>query len=226
MKTAVVVGAGGNIGTALQQHLSMSGYLLDKKWLTSHRPDVRELSAFDSFPDVVDLAVYVAGINNVKPVSELTVDEWNEVLDVNLGAAFRFAKHLEPALRRSEAPHLVFLSSIMVTHPYPNRSAYAASKGGLEAFSRSLAVEWGEFCTTYALRLGHVSGLMKSTRANPNLLEEVRERTPSGMLLDPKLVASFIVSAHSSGHRQLNAAIIDMDHGYTVNRWPLSAKRD
>ncbi len=223
MKSAIVVGARGNIGAALSRVLAASGYALDKQWLNDARPDVRDPAAFDAVPDVVDLAVYVAGINQVKPVSDLSSDEWDEVLDINLSGAFRFVKSIEQSLRRSPDPHLVFMSSIMVTHPYPNRTAYAASKGGLEALCRALAVEWGEFCTTYALRLGHVEGLMKSTKAAPGLLDRVRERTPGGKLLNPESIASFIVNAHAGGHHQLNASIISMDSGYTMNRWPVES---
>lgn len=221
MTTAVVVGARGNIGSSLVSRLVESGIEVDSRWTANDRPDVRDRTAFNSFPSRVDLAVYVAGVNVVKPVNQMSDEDWDSVIDVNLSAAFRFARGVEAHLRRSTNPHLVFISSIMTTHPYPNRTAYAASKGGVEALTRALGVEWGSFCTTYALRLGHVTGLMKTTVANPELLRAVAAATPSAALVKPDEVSDFVLSAFRNRARVLNASVIDMDFGYTANRWPL-----
>lgn len=221
MNSAVVIGATGNLGAALVASLGKSGYQLDERWLSSERPDVRSREAFRDLPPRVDLAVYLPGINVVKPFVSMSDDEWTDVLETNLGGAFRFARAVYPSLLASSAPQLVFVSSIMVTHPYPQRAPYAASKGGLEALARSLAVEWGHFCTTYALRLGHLTGLMKSTQTSAGLLDQVKRHVPSEQLVNPQDIAQFVLTCHKADARYLNGSIIDMDHGYTINRWPL-----
>ena len=110
----------------------------------------------------------------------------------------------------------------MTTHPYPYRSAYASSKSGLEGLTRALAVEWGRYkISTHCIRLGHLSGLMKTTPSNPQLLEAVRLLTPSKKLIDPIDVAKYILWLAEDGSKSVSGSVIDFDPAYTINRWPL-----
>jgi NAD(P)-dependent dehydrogenase (short-subunit alcohol dehydrogenase family) len=166
----------------------------------------------------VDLAVFAAGINDISPLGQTSNESWDRVVDVNLSAAFRFAKSMESRLVEGSGK-LIFISSIMATHPYPNRLAYAASKGGLESLTRALAIEADGRFSTIAIRLGHVDALMASTKTNPKILEEVKELTPGKSLTSPKEVADLIAGILPS-IKLLNGSIIDADRGYTLNRWP------
>ena len=142
-KNAVVVGATGNLGGAVSKALKDRGFVLDPIWLSADRPDATRLESYNRLPEKIHCAVYVAGINVVKKTTELTLGEWNHVLAVNLTGAFLFARAAYPRMVKAKGATFVVISSIMVTHPYPNRTAYAASKAGLEGLVRSLAVEWG-----------------------------------------------------------------------------------
>jgi NAD(P)-dependent dehydrogenase (short-subunit alcohol dehydrogenase family) len=87
---------------------------------------------------------------------------------------------------------------------------------------RGLAVEWGQYgIAAHALRLGHMSGLMKTTAANPKLLDAVKQRTPLRRLIMPEEVASYIVWLAQGGCYSVSGSVIDFDPAYTINRWPL-----
>ena len=224
MKSALVVGATGTIGSALCRRLALDGFSIAPEWISKSRPDLSSEEAFASIPDDLDVAIFAAGVNAICPVDELSILDWNHVVDINLSSAFRFAQKVIRNIR-NQNPKIVFISSIMANHPYPDRTAYAAAKGGLESLCRALAVESRGRYSTIAVRLGHIDRLMASTVASANLLPAVRELSPDKTLTSPEEVANLIVDIlpHMS---LINGAIIDADRGYTINRWPLINFRD
>jgi len=222
-KTAVVIGASGNIGRAVCEALSQAGFALDPTWLGPDRPDATLAASYAKLPSTIDFAIYLAGINKVGPAEALSEDDWDRVIDVNLKGAFLFYKAAFPALKVVGHSSLVAISSIMATHPYPGRLPYATAKAGLEGMIRTLAVEWGPHgIATHALRLGHMEGLMKSTVANPALLDSVREHSPLGELIAPETVARYTVWLAQGGCHAVSGSVIDFDPAYTINRWPMA----
>ena len=221
-KTAVIVGATGNVGRAVCKVFTEAGYELDAQWLSASRPDVTKAESFKNLPQKIDTVIYLAGINRVKKPEEFSESDWDEVLDVNLKGAFLCAQAAFPAMKANGQASFIVISSIMVTHPYPGRLPYAVSKGGLEAMTRSLSVEWGQYgIATHALRLGHVDGLMKTTVTNPKLLDTVKQKTPLNRLIDPLEVARYILWLAQGGCHSVSGSVADFDSGYTLNRWPL-----
>ncbi len=220
-KTAVVVGATGNIGQAVCKILANAKFQLDPEWLNANRPDATRSESYQNLPKKIDVAIYLAGINRIAKSEELSEQDWDQVHDTNLKGAFFFAKAAFPGLKAAKGSFIV-ISSIMVTHPYPGRLAYATAKAGLEAMTRVLAVEWGQYgIATHALRLGHMEGLMKTTVANPELLNAVKQHAPLGCLIPPEEVAKYICWLAEGGCKSVSGSVIDFDPGYTINRWPL-----
>jgi NAD(P)-dependent dehydrogenase (short-subunit alcohol dehydrogenase family) len=220
-KTAVVIGATGNIGSAVVSRLREMDYDVDPQWLSKDRPDSTIATSYSNLPDVIDAAIYIPGLNIVKPIETLSENEWDRVIGVNLRGAFLFAKAALPGLKAAGGSCFITISSILTHHPYPNRTAYAAAKAGLEGFTRSLAVEWGEYgISTHAIRLGHLSGFMKSSPANPALLDAAKENTPGKYLLESSDVASYISWLVEGGAKAVSGSVIDFDPAYCINRWP------
>ena len=90
----------------------------------------------------LDAIVSNAGIMKRKPLRQLALAEWREVIDTNLTAAFLFAREAEDALRRSKGA-IVTIASTRALMSEPNTESYAASKGGLVALTHALAVSLG-----------------------------------------------------------------------------------
>ena len=221
-KTAVVISATGNLGRAVVKVLKENGYDFDPVWLKEDHPDATLAESYKNLPEKIDLAIYLPGLNVVKSTEELKEEEWDNVINVNLKGAFLFAKAAFKAMKKSGEATFVVISSIMVTHPYPKRLAYASSKAGLEGLVRELAVEWGEYgISTQAIRLGHLSGLMKSTPVDPRLLDSVKVKTPSHRLIEHIDVAKYILWLSEGGAKSVSGGVIDFDPAYTINRWPL-----
>jgi len=221
-KTAVVIGATGNLGTAIVAALRAAGYGIDETWTRPDRPDACLASSYAQLPETIHLAVYVAGVNVVKPVHELTEEEWDHGFNVNLRGAFLFARAAFQPLKRANGATFVAISSIHSRFPYPHRAMYAASKAGLEGLMRVLAVEWAEDgIATHTIRLGPLSKLMKSTKTNPALLGAVQKKLPAHKLIEPEAVARYILWLADGGAPAVTGAVADFDAGYTLNIWPL-----
>ncbi len=221
-RTAVVVGATGNLGSSVCSALRSRGFRIHETWLRRDHPDVRDSRAFEDLPDRIDAAIYIAGINRVAKAEDVTEEIWDEVLDVNLKAAFRFAQAAFPGMKAAGKAAFITISSIMVTHPYPGRVPYAVAKAGLEALTKCLAVEWGRFgIATHCIRLGHLEGLMRTTKTDPALLDKVKKISALGCLIKPDHVAKLIAHLASECNNIMSGETIDVDPAYVINRWPL-----
>ena len=92
----------------------------------------------------LDILVNNAGTMRFAPVTQLGDDDWDRVINVNLRAAFLFCKYALPHMKRADGRRggaIVNVSSVHAHQTTRNVAAYAASKGGLEAFTRALAIE-------------------------------------------------------------------------------------
>lgn len=89
----------------------------------------------------LDIVVNCAAIDHTLSVDEMSVEQWDQVINVNLRAPFLFAKAALPVMRQQHAGHIINIASTAATRAWANASAYHASKWGLVGFSRGLGVE-------------------------------------------------------------------------------------
>jgi len=220
-KTAVIIGATGNLGSAIVAALEKVGYDLDPVWKSEGHPDATLASSYAQLPARIDLAVYAAGINLVKPAQEISDEEWDQVLRVNVTGAFYFARAAFEGLKAAKGT-LVMISSMNAQTPYPNRAAYTTSKAALEGLTKQLAIEWGEHgISTHAIRLGPLNKLMKTTKANPLMLEATKKRLPQHELIPPEAVGDYIAALGTGIAPWVTGAVIDFDAGFALNAYPL-----
>jgi NAD(P)-dependent dehydrogenase (short-subunit alcohol dehydrogenase family) len=89
----------------------------------------------------LDIVVNCAAIDHTLSVEEMTVEQWDAVIGVNLRGPFLFAKAALPIMREQHSGHIINIASTAATRAWANASAYHASKWGLVGFSRGLGVE-------------------------------------------------------------------------------------
>lgn len=83
-----------------------------------------------------------AGILRCYHTHEMTSEQWNEMLNINLTGTFHVNRHALPHLLKNKNSYLVNTSSIAIDQPHPWMSAYAATKGAIKAFTRSIFIEY------------------------------------------------------------------------------------
>lgn len=139
----------------------------------------------------LDIVVNCAAIDYTLSVDEMSIEQWDQVISVNLRAPFLFAKAALPIMRRQHAGHIINIASTAATRAWANASAYHASKWGLVGFSRGLGVEGrsdGIRVTTI------IPGGMK-THFFDRFVEQGIPLPEEEHLQDPATVASAIVFA-------------------------------
>jgi NAD(P)-dependent dehydrogenase (short-subunit alcohol dehydrogenase family) len=89
----------------------------------------------------IDFLVNCAGIDYTLPLTELTVEQWDRVLGVNLRGPFLTCQAVFPIMRQQGGGHIVNVASTAAVRAWPNASAYCASKWGLVGFTRAIGTE-------------------------------------------------------------------------------------
>jgi NAD(P)-dependent dehydrogenase (short-subunit alcohol dehydrogenase family) len=165
----------------------------------------------------IDILVNNAGRAARKPATELTVDEWNGVIDVNLTATFVCSKLVHPYMKKRGGGSIVNLASIMGFSGglFPNAS-YQASKGGVVNLTRALALEWA----ADNIRVNAVAPTFVRTEltepifSRPERLKIVMDHTPLGRLPEPEEVAGAILYLCSPAARCITGITLPVDSGY------------
>lgn len=92
----------------------------------------------------LDSLVNAAGILRAWHTHETTLDQWNQIINVNLTGTFLVVREALPALLANSRSAIVNFSSTSASFAHPYMAAYAASKGGIQAFTHSLALEYAK----------------------------------------------------------------------------------
>lgn len=158
--------------------------------------------------DRIDVLVNNAAMMTFKPIIELTEDEWDKVMAVNLRSVFMFCKYCLPYMRQGGS--IVNVSSVHAHETTPNVVPYAASKGGMEAFTRGLSREF----EASRVRINSVAPGAVNTPLlwnNPQV-KSGREKI-TGEIGEPADLAAAIAFLASDEARFVNGATLVVDGG-------------
>jgi len=136
-----------------------------------------------------------AAIQIDKPVTELTLDEWNRVIGTNLTGTFLCSKHTAPFLKKSKG-NIINISSTRAFQSEPNTEAYSASKGGILALTHTLAISLGPEIRVNCISPGwiDVSRIKKKSKANQIELSEADHiQHPAGRVGKPEDIANMVL---------------------------------
>ncbi len=153
-KTILITGACGGIGEGISKKFKLKGWyvigidIFDKnsnKYLDQYiKCDLSDPQQIDNINiDRLDVLVNNAAIQINKKLIDTEIEDWNKTLSVNLTAAYLLSKKFYYLLKELEG-HIINISSVHATHTSENICAYATSKGGLTALTRSMALEFGK----------------------------------------------------------------------------------
>jgi len=215
----IVTGGVQGIGKVISQQLlkndfSVSVFEIDKEAIGEFKPETNsediaffktdvsdEESVQKSIIASVERFGNISGlINNAaiqidKPVTELTLDEWNRVIGTNLTGTFLCSKHTAPFLKKSKG-NIINISSTRAFQSEPNTEAYSASKGGILALTHTLAISLGPEIRVNCISPGwiDVSRIKKKSKANQIELSEADHiQHPAGRVGKPEDIANMVL---------------------------------
>lgn len=242
-QVAVVTGSSRGIGAAIAEALAYAGATVvvtgrdetsadhvaagivaqgGQAW--SHALDVTQRPSIEALAAEVhrrhariDMLVNNAGVNPIfTRLEKVQESDWDTILDTNLKGTFLCCQVFGPAMVARRRGAVVNISSVLARSGYARMTPYCASKGGMEAFSRALALEWAP----HNVRVNCVCPAMVETdltdglRANPDLSKQVLQRTPLGEFAQPADVAGAVVFLCSDTARYVTGTTLDVDGGW------------
>lgn len=168
----------------------------------------------------IDGLVNNAGIANphVAPLAELSLADWNRYLSTNLTGAFLCSKHALPELQKRHGA-IVNIASTRALQSEPDTEAYAASKGGLVAFTHALAVSAGPGVRVNAILPGWIATddwRKPELRAAPKLSRRDHAQHPAGRVGTPEDIGDLAVYLLSSPSSFITGQSFVVDGGMTI----------
>ncbi len=240
VRTVLITGVAGGIGRATVELFAEKGWRvigMDRNPLEEAFPEdglfiQTEVShpelmdaAFQQvrgFTDTLDALVSNAAVQVAKPLVETTAEEWDMVIANNLRPAFLLAKLAYPLFKAAGGGAIINVSSVHAVQTSANIAAYAASKGGLLALTRAIAIEFardnirvnailpGAVDTPMlwdGMDRGHLSGTSMHER-----LENLARKTVNGRIGEPAEIARsiyFLANDDQSSFMTGQALVVD-----------------
>ncbi len=245
-KTALVTGGNRGIGLAVAKGLARHGANIaiiarNESQLQAAKEQIQECSgkkvwtfSFDlenikgieglfeniiSETKEIDILVNCAGTTTRAPAEDVELEMWNQVMQVNLTAAFvisqSFCRHRK---EMSEAGKIINIGSLMCHGARPTTTAYAASKGGLLMVTKSLAVEWAKYnINVNAIGPGFIAtNLTAPLQADEDFNRWVLSRTPFERWGQPEDIVGAAVFLASSASDFVTGQILYVDGGWVA----------
>ena len=237
-KYAMVTGASRGIGCAIAKRLAQEGYHLyltcrnSFEALTELADSLADKYDIDVIPfradmgsyedtarifaqiDRLDVLVNNAGISYVGLLHEMSVEDWQEVMHTNLDSMYYTCRHAVPLMLREHRGRIINISSVWGSVGASMETAYSASKGGVNSFTKALAKELAPSnIPVNAIACGIIDTDMNSCFSAAEL-DEIRAEIPADRIGQPEEAAQMVVSLLQAP-LYMTGQVITMDGGWT-----------
>jgi 3-oxoacyl-[acyl-carrier protein] reductase len=163
----------------------------------------------------VDILVNNAGIWKESAVDEMTIDQWEETIKINLTGTFLFTKYIVPGMKKNNFGRIINISSTAGQRGEAFHSHYAASKGGIISFTKSLAAELGKFnITVNCVAPGWVfTDMTSDSLNNESVFEKVKSDIPLNKIATPMEIAGPVLFLASDLASHVTGEILNVNGG-------------
>ncbi|BEP56957.1 glucose 1-dehydrogenase [Variovorax sp. V118] len=245
-KVALVTGGNGGIGLGMAQGLAKAGarVIIAARNAQKSAAAVESLKALGSdsfalaldvtdeasvqkaFDEVaarcgrLDILVNNAGTTVRKPVDQLALAEWHQVMDTNLTSAFLCSRAAHPHLKAAGGGKIINIGSMMSIFGAPYAPAYAASKAGIVQLTKSTALSWAvDQIQVNAILPGWFETELTDGARNqiPGLYERVKTRAAAGRWGQPSDIAGTAVFLASAASDYVTGTAIPVDGGFSIS---------
>ena len=238
MRTAVVTGGAAGLGADVAHRLSAAGYRVGIFDLGAERvaeaaeklqggvgieADVSSpeqvAAAFKVFGETPDLLVNNAGIVRFGAMEEQTVQDYIDVVNVNLLGSCFCAREVAPAMIRRGSGHIINFTSINGIHPAPGVGLYGPTKAGMANMTQAMAIEWGpKGIRVNAIAPGMIdAGMSKPIFENPKVRAVRGGGVPLQCLGEAADIAEAVIFLDSEGAKYISGHELVVDGGVSTS---------
>jgi len=172
----------------------------------------------------IDTLVNVAGVNRRKPTMDVSEDDYDFVMDINLKGAFLLSKAVGRQMIRQTSGSQINIASLNTDRPLKNVLPYAMSKSAMGHMTRGLALEWGQFgVRVNALAPGFIlTDLTQKMWSDETMQTWGKANTPQRRLGQPKDMVGTSIFLASEASAFMTGQILYVDGGFTAGwAWPI-----
>ena len=183
---------------------------------TAFLTDAGNVESVDNlFVDIKDIDVVVnnAGVSYIGLLTDMSVEEWNQVINTNFNSVFYVCRHAVPLMVRKKSGKIINISSVWGNVGASMEVAYSASKGGMNAFTKALAKELAPSnIQVNAIACGVIDTQMNKCFSKEER-EALREEIPTDRFGKPEEVARLVLQL-AEANDYLTGQIITLDGGW------------
>jgi NAD(P)-dependent dehydrogenase (short-subunit alcohol dehydrogenase family) len=238
VKHAVITGGATGLGADVARTLSEAGYRIGIFDLGAERvakaasklenavgieadvtsPD-QVAAAFDVFGEVPDLLVNNAGIVRFGAMEEQSVQDYIDVVNVNLLGSCFCARAIAPAMMDRGSGHIINFTSINGVHPAPGVGLYGPTKAAMANMTQAMAIEWGpKGIRVNAIAPGMIdAGMSKPIFENPRVRATRGGGVPLRCLGEAADIAEAVLFLDSDGAKYISGHELVVDGGVSIS---------
>jgi NAD(P)-dependent dehydrogenase (short-subunit alcohol dehydrogenase family) len=167
----------------------------------------------------IDILVNNAGINMVSRSEDLSEQNWDKALNINLKAIFLCSQAVCKQMVKQNGGKIINIASIYGLSGYPERAAYCTSKAGVISLTQTLACEWARYgINVNAIAPGLIKTEMVRDLIRRGIFDEktVAARSPMGRLGEPEEIANAALFLASDESNFVNGHTLVVDGGWSV----------
>lgn len=167
----------------------------------------------------IDILVNNAGVIDNNPATEVTEEQWDKTLNVNLKGLFFLSQTVGRHMIKERSGKIINIASQAGVIALDNHAAYSASKAGIISVTKTLALEWGKFNINVNAIAPTVilTPLGRKAWADPQVRSEMLKKIPLGRFGEPSEVASIALFLASEASNLITGSTIMADGGYTAH---------
>lgn len=164
----------------------------------------------------IDVLISNAGISLRREFLDISYEEWNQVMGINLGGMFLCAKEAIRRMQQTKTGVILFTASTNGMDGHPLYADYNASKAGVIELCKTIALEYAPWLRVNALSPGYVLTPMQRAEYTDEMLEVVNQQIPIKRHADPKEVAALFAFLASDQASYITGQNIPIDGGETA----------
>lgn len=166
----------------------------------------------------IDILVNNAGLGDSTPFLQMSEEDWDKILNVNLKGYFLATQAAGKYMFKAKAGRVINISSAMGEYPLPYLTHYAASKGGINALTKSLAQEWaGRGITVNAIAPSYFeTDMTENSRQNERANALIMSKTPLARYGKVAELIGLVIYLAGDNSSYMTGAVIPLDGGWSA----------
>lgn len=169
--------------------------------------------------DRIDILINNAGVQTEVPFIDLSEEEWDRIIDVNLKGAFLCSQLVARQMVKQGGGKIINISSTHEFYPRSNVAHYSASKGGMMMLTKVMALELAKYkISVTAIAPGAVATQMNADMlSSPQKMAEISSKIPWGRIASPQEVAKVAIFLASEDAEYITGTTIYVDGGLSLS---------